>query len=202
MLSESHAHLKNYKRKHPLRFPTYLDNNGDTCINYDVPHLADAMEIVHPDGVAFPRILGARRRRCSLGNLKSRPCRRNYNEQLLHAFDLMETSFDLMEQHLAFVSQPQSQVPRPHRPSLEVECRASASFESGNWMRFCQVWLIYLGALRADSLLEKEHVIDLDYDCKATKLTNIEEANSSLEKYKARIYGIIHRGKSQVPFAL
>ena len=124
----------------------------------------------------------------------TRQVRRSHREQYLHALQLMEANFDLLEQHQRHLD-PRTLGPVPVRPALEIECRDAIDFESGNWSRFAGIWLIYLAALRSDFLVGNDHIIDLDYETKARGMKTLEEAEDFLGRYRQRIYGIIHSGK-------
>ena len=195
MRLEANKHLHNYRRKHNLRFQQYVDNSGELQTNYGCPHMSDSMRIIQSSGLPFPPLTKGRYRRKKHGQLfKERPQRRTYQQQLEHAFKLLETNFDLMEQHFKHFVLKDLSIPRPQRPSFEVECRDPADFECSHWNRFPQIWMLYLAALRPEHFLESDHIIDLDFSTEAVKPDNPQSASYSLEQYRRRIYSIIHTG--------
>jgi len=201
MRHEANQHLHGYRRKHPLRFQQYVDNSGNLQTNYGCPHMNDSMRIIQSNGQPFPSLTKGRSRRKAHGQLfKERPQRRTYQQQLEHAFKLMETNFDLMEQHFQHFILKDHSIPRPQRPNFEVECRDPLDFECSHWNRFSQVWLIYLAALRPEHFLESNHIIDLDFNLEASKPATHADASYSLDQYRQRIYSIIHSGRENPLF--
>ena len=197
MRNEAKKHLHGHRRKHLLRFHKFLDNSDCLQINYGCPHLNDSMRIIQSNGKPFPALTEGRYRRRAHGQLfRERPQRRNYQQQLEHSFRLMETNFDLMEQHFKHFVLKDYSVSRPQRPDFEVECRDPSDFECSHWNRFPQIWLIYLAALQPEHFLESDHIIDLDFSVKACQPSTASDANYSLNQYRRRIYSIIHSGKN------
>jgi len=192
----SREKLSNYKRVHPLRFHKFVRFLGDQEIveeNFQNFHLPDAMRVVYSDGRPFPRVPYERLKR-KRRKVIERPLRRRYQDQLEHAFKLMDESFKLLEMHRDHFILKRIGSPRPVRPSLEIECRDAQDFESCNWNRFCQVWMIYLAALDPMHLFNKDHIIDLDYDENPDPPKDEKEARAQLDKYRSKIYGWIHSG--------
>ena len=170
------------------RIPYYVRNN------YGVVPLMHSVEIVHRDGKPFNKIGGRRRRNKNSDEfVKLRPYRRTHQQQLEHAFRLLDANFGLLEKHSRFSESPQHHV-RPTVPDFPVECRSSESFECGNWSRYPLIWMIYLAALRPESFCDTDHIIDLDVRKKAEKYTNTRAAEVALDRYRSRVYSIIHGG--------
>ena len=194
--------LSRFLAKQPIEFETYLDVTREPWIlrtNYDVVPKIHATPIIRSNGKPFEPVL-SRRRRCKKGVdvrselLKIRPYRRSYQQQLEHGLALLDENFNIMESHLKYSENPQKH-PRPQRPNFEVECRSSAKFECGNWSRYPLIWMIYLAALKPESFCNHDHIIDLDVGKKAEKYVDVGMAEVALNKYRARVYGIIHGGK-------
>lgn len=55
--------------------------------------------------------------------------------------------------------------------------------------------MIYLADLKSSFLVGNQHIIDLDFtQRKATVIENEQEAVDYLDRYRKRVYGIIHSG--------
>ena len=201
MQQKANAKLSKYLAKQPIEFETYIDvttEPGVTCINYDVVPRIHATPIIRSNGQPFAPVLGKRRRHKPAGDvqpelLKLRPYRRSYRQQLEHSYALLDENFAILEAHLLFSKNP-NRYPRPQRPSFEVECRSSAKFECGNWSRYPNIWMIYLAALKPEAFCDTDHLIDLDITSTARSFKRPADALLALNRYRARVYSIIHGG--------
>ena len=190
--------LSRYLVAKGIQFDQYIDLSCTPPVvknNYDVVPLMHSTPIVHRTGEPFNPVGGRRRRRNKIPeSLKMRPYRRTHQQQLEHAFRLVDANFVLLEDHARFIHS-QSNAKRPVRPNFPVECRDASKFECGNWSRFVQIWLIYLAALRPETFCGTEHVIDLDVNGKAKTYTDPSTAEVALTAYRKRVYSIIHSGE-------
>lgn len=127
----------------------------------------------------------------------------SHPQELVNSFHLMDQVFGLLELHQEVYKDGKAPLTRRvHGPFPEILCRDSSCYQSCNFSRFVPVWLIYINALRPESLINNIINVSLDFDevqpgyknKNHTGPATLADSHEQLIKYQARVYEIIHSG--------